>query len=218
MAYGRWGVVVIGAAFAGCGPSTSIGAATYGVPDASGHCPNMYVAAGGDPAGTWSVSSACIEGDPVALMNAHLTSACPNVVRGFTVEKATGMATLAAGTITDNDASVIVREDLVMSSTCHAAVNATPIREQSDCDNYASGLITAVRFALDSSCTYENDGCTCWKRDEYTLDGSTYQTAQNQLTVGQDVLPYYVGGGSLTVRLRLYETSGVQVRLDRVTR
>ena len=84
------------------------------------------------------------------------------------MEDARGMATLGAGAITNNDAAVIVREDLVMSSTCHAAANATPIRAQSDCDNYASALITAVRFALDSSCTYENDGCTCRKRNAYS--------------------------------------------------
>src|SRR6185295_12501880 len=114
-------------------------------------CSGAYAASGGDPAGAWSVVSACIEGDPAALMNSHLTAACPNVVRGFSVESATGMATLGAGAITNNNAAVVVREDLVMSSTCHAAVNATPIREQSDCDNYASGLITAVRFAFDSN-------------------------------------------------------------------
>jgi hypothetical protein len=219
MAYGRLVVVVIAVSFPACGPSaSSTGAGTYGIPDASGHCSGAYAASGGDPTGTWSVVSACIEGDPAALMNAHSTSACPNVVRGFTVEQASGMATLGAGAITSNDASVIVRQDRVMTSTCHAAVNATPIRAQSDCDNYASSLITAVRFAFDSSCTYENDGCTCWIKDKYTLEGSTYQAAQNQLTVGQDVFPYGVAGDVFTARVSLYETSGIQVRLQRVTR
>ena len=210
-------VAVVGGAFAGCGPSGS-GPGSFGIPDGSGHCSGAYAASGGDPAGTWSVVSACIEGDPVALMNSHLTTACPNVVRGFSVEDASGMATLGAGAVTSNDAAVITREDRVISSTCHAATQATPIRAQSDCDNYASGLITAVRFALDSSCTYENDGCTCWKRNEYTLEGSTYQAAQNDLTVGTDVLPYGVAGDVFTIRVRVYETSGIQVRLQRVLR
>jgi hypothetical protein len=210
-------VAVVGVAFAGCGPSAS-GPGSFGIPDGSGHCSGAYAASGGDPAGTWSVASACIEGDPVALENSHLPTACPNVVRGFSVQDASGMATLQAGTITNNDAAVTVREDQVMSSTCHAATNATPISAQSDCDNYASGLITAVRFALDSSCTYENDGCTCWKRSAYTLDGSTYQAAQNDLTVGTDVLPYGVAGDVFTVRLLVYDTSGIQVRLQRVLR
>jgi len=221
MDYRRFIVVVVGMAFAGCGPAASPsapGPGNFGIPDGSGHCSAIYAASGGDPAGTWSVVSACIEGDPAALMNSQLTTACANVVRGFSVEEASGMATLEAGAITNNHAAVVVREDLVMSSTCHAATNATPIRGQSDCDNYASGLITAVRFALDSSCTYENDGCTCRKRDAYTLDGSTYTAAQNQLTIGTDALPYGVAGDVFTVRVHLYETSGLQVRLQRVLR
>lgn len=123
-------VAVVGVVVVGCGPSASGGGGSFGIPDGSGHCSGAYAASGGDPAGAWSAVSACIEGDPVALMNAHLTAACPNVVRGFAVEEASGMATLGAGAITNNDAAVIVREDLVMSSTCHAATQATPIREQ----------------------------------------------------------------------------------------
>src|SRR6185295_5276521 len=118
---------IVGIAFAGCGPSAS-SPSSFGIPDGGGHCSGVYSASGGDPAGTWSVVSACIEGDPAALMNSHLTMACPNVVRGFSVEDASGMATLEASAITNNDAAVIVRENLVMSSTCHAATSATPIR------------------------------------------------------------------------------------------
>jgi hypothetical protein len=152
-------------------------------------------------------------------MNAHLTiAACPNVVRGYVIDDASGMATLGAGAISSNDATVIVRQDRVMPSACHAAVNATPIKGQSDCDNYGSALVTAIRGGLDSTCTYENDGCTCSSRYAYTLDGSTYKTAQNELTVGTDVLPYGVGGDVFTVRMGAYETSGIQVRLQRVKR
>ena len=88
-------------------------------------------------------------------MNSHLTTACPNVVRGL----------LGGGRQRHGDARGRRRHQQrrrrhhargpgSISSTCHAATQATPIRAQSDCDNYASGLITALRFALDSSCTY----------------------------------------------------------------
>ncbi|HXU07081.1 MAG TPA: hypothetical protein VN903_39280 [Polyangia bacterium] len=211
-------VMVVGLVLGGCGPSSSSGPGSFGVPDATGHCAAAYAATGGDPAGTWSVVSACLEGDPVAAMNSHLTSACPNVVRGYKVESAIGMATLSAGAISNNDAAVTIREDRVVSSSCHQATNATPILGQSDCDNYAGSLTTGLRGALDSSCTYENDGCTCWNRMEYTLDGSTYTTTQTNLTVGPDVLPFSAGSGVLTLRIRVYDESGIQVRLQRLQR
>jgi hypothetical protein len=142
-------------------------------------CSGTIKVCGGDPTGTWDITSACIDGDLTAAANAEMAADYPDCANMFTassVNRLTGSVTYKTGTYT-YDSVMEVSQTVAYTPACVLALAGGTL-SATVCSELEAGLNDEP--GTTATCTYATN-CTCHATivgtsttsGTYTVNGST---------------------------------------------
>jgi hypothetical protein len=203
-----------------CGP-LACGSSDDG-PITSTLCTDTFTACGGDPTGTWTVSSACLDGDLAAGMNSVRTGACTTQTKGANVT-ASGMVTYMAPVAgldpaVTYSATIDLRSMESITPACAMQDYAVTTLDAAACTQIATAL-KAGDAETTVSCSMAGENCDCrittihkkMTQNLFTLTGSMISESGGD----NSTYEFCVNGNTMTQKETIVGTVSAITRLTK---